>query len=97
VNNAFTPSEPEIKRAQDVVLAFRDAQAKGRSVVALGSKMIDPPVVQRALRTIELAIAAGRLATDWDAPSVALSAAKGLCAGKEDSSASPQNDKRTEA
>jgi citrate lyase subunit beta/citryl-CoA lyase len=97
VNNAFTPSEPEIKRAQDVVLAFKDAQAKGRSVVALGSKMIDPPVVQRALRTIELAIAAGRLAADWDASSVTLSAAKGLSAGKEDSSASPQNDKRTEA
>jgi citrate lyase subunit beta/citryl-CoA lyase len=65
VNDAFTPSEPEIKRAQDVVLAFKDAQAKGRNVVALGSKMIDPPVVQRALRTIELAIAAGRLTADW--------------------------------
>jgi citrate lyase subunit beta/citryl-CoA lyase len=70
VNNAFTPSEVEIRRAQDVVKAFKDAQAKGRNVVALGSKMIDPPVVQRALRTIELAISAGRLAADWEsAPS----------------------------
>jgi citrate lyase subunit beta/citryl-CoA lyase len=70
VNNAFTPSETEIRRAQDVVRAFKDAQSKGRNVVALGSKMIDPPVVQRALRTIELAISAGRLAADWDsAPS----------------------------
>jgi citrate lyase subunit beta/citryl-CoA lyase len=70
VNNAFTPSETEIRRAQDVVRAFKDAQAKGRNVVALGSKMIDPPVVERALRTIELAISAGRLAADWDsAPS----------------------------
>jgi citrate lyase subunit beta/citryl-CoA lyase len=97
VNNAFTPSVSEIKRAQEVVSAFGDAQAKGRNVVALGSKMIDPPVVQRALRTIERAISAGRLASDWNAPSVTLSAAKGLCTDKEDSSASPQNDKRTEA
>jgi len=66
VNSAFTPSETEVKRAQDVVLAFKEAQAKGRSVVALGSKMIDPPVVQRALRTIELALAAGRLTPDWE-------------------------------
>ena len=97
VNSAFTPSETEVKRAQDVVLAFKKAQAKGRSVVALGSKMIDPPVVRRALRTTELAIAAGRLPPDWDVPSAAPSAAQGLSGEKKDSPAAPQNDKKTEA
>ena len=66
VNEEFTPSAAEIEKAQRIVLAFKEAQAQGRNVVALGSKMIDPPVVQRALRTIGLAITAGRLAEDWD-------------------------------
>ncbi|MEK9147909.1 MAG: hypothetical protein AAB650_00555, partial [Patescibacteria group bacterium] len=34
-------------------------------VVALGSKMVDPPVVKRALRTMQMAEALALLATDW--------------------------------
>lgn len=55
VNDEFTPSAAEIDRAQGIVLAFKEAQAQGRNVVSVGSKMIDPPVVERALRTIALA------------------------------------------
>ncbi len=55
VNEAFTPSAAEIGKAQQVVAAFKEAQAQGRNVVNVGSKMIDPPVVERALRTIKMA------------------------------------------
>jgi citrate lyase subunit beta/citryl-CoA lyase len=34
-------------------------------VVSLGSKMIDPPVVKRALRTIDLALKDGIIPEDW--------------------------------
>jgi len=57
VNEAFTPSAAEIEKAQQVVLAFKEAQTQGRNVVNVGSKMIDPPVVERALRTIAMATA----------------------------------------
>ena len=65
IHRGFTPTDAEIEKARKIVIAFDEAQKKGLSVVSLGSKMIDPPVVKRAQRTIELAIAAGVLAADW--------------------------------
>ena len=65
INDAFAPTEDEIKRAKAIVTAYDDAQAKGLGVVSLGSKMIDPPVVKRALRTVDLAVASGKLAENW--------------------------------
>jgi citrate lyase subunit beta/citryl-CoA lyase len=55
VHQAFQPSEVEIERARKVVAAFAEAENKGLAVVSLGSKMIDPPVVERALKLIERA------------------------------------------
>ena len=55
VMEAFRPAASEIEKAMAVVNAFMEAEKKGLSVVSLGSKMIDPPVVKRAQRTIELA------------------------------------------
>jgi len=52
VNEAFTPSPAEVEKAKEIVAAFQEAQAQGRSVVSLGAKMIDPPVVQRARRVL---------------------------------------------
>jgi citrate lyase subunit beta/citryl-CoA lyase len=66
VNEAFTPSVAEIEKARGIVRAFKEAQAQGRNVVSVGSKMIDPPVVERALRTIKMAVSLGRLTRDWD-------------------------------
>jgi len=66
VTEAFSPPAAEIEKAQQVVRAFKEAQAQGRNVVNVGSKMIDPPVVERALRTIAMAVALGRLSADWD-------------------------------
>lgn len=52
IHETFAPSEKELEKAQKIVAAFEEAQARGLSVVSLGSKMIDPPVVQRALKTV---------------------------------------------
>jgi len=59
VHQAFAPSASEIEKAQKIVAAFEDAQQKGLAVVSLGSKMIDPPVVQRALKLVGRAKAMG--------------------------------------
>jgi len=65
VHQAFAPTESEIEKAKKIVLAFEDAEKKGLGVVSLGSKMIDPPVVKRAMKTIELAIINNIISTNW--------------------------------
>lgn len=55
IHKAFAPSKEEIEKAQKIVDAFNQAKEKGLGVVALGSKMIDPPVVKRAFNTLKLA------------------------------------------
>jgi citrate lyase subunit beta/citryl-CoA lyase len=66
VHREMTPSEFEAERAVRVVRAAREAEARGLGAVAVGSKMVDPPVVKQAFRTVELAVAGGMLAEDWD-------------------------------
>jgi citrate lyase subunit beta/citryl-CoA lyase len=61
VNNGFTPAPDEIDEARRIVEAFEEARRHRRSVVAVGRKMIDAPVVARAQRVIELARRAGLL------------------------------------
>lgn len=65
VNEVFSPTEDEIAKAKKVVLCFEEAEKKGLGVVSLGSKMIDPPVVERSVQTINRAIASGKLSKDW--------------------------------
>jgi citrate lyase subunit beta/citryl-CoA lyase len=65
VHAGFAPAADEIAKAQRVVLAFEDATRRGAGVVALGSKMVDPPVVKRALRTLRMAEALAMLPPDW--------------------------------
>jgi citrate lyase subunit beta / citryl-CoA lyase len=65
VHEAFAPNSEEIEKAKKIVLAFEDAEKKGLGVVSLGSKMIDPPVVKRAVRTINLAILNNLLKENW--------------------------------
>ncbi len=55
VHEAFAPTKDEIEKAKKIVLAFEEAEKKGLGVVALGSKMIDPPVVKRAQNVMHLA------------------------------------------
>ncbi len=65
VHEAFAPTSDEIEKAQKIVQAFEEAEKKGLGVVSLGSKMIDPPVVKRAIRTIDLAIINNLLDKNW--------------------------------
>lgn len=60
IHEAFAPSQVEIDKALKIVAAFEDAQQRGLGVVSLGSKMIDPPVVQRALKLVARAKAMGK-------------------------------------
>jgi citrate lyase subunit beta/citryl-CoA lyase len=59
IHDAFAPTMAEIERARKIVAAYNEAQQKGLGVVSLGSKMIDPPVVQRALKLMARAQAMG--------------------------------------
>jgi citrate lyase subunit beta/citryl-CoA lyase len=59
IHEAFAPTAAEIERAQKIVTAYNDAQQKGLGVVSLGSKMIDAPVVQRALKLVARAQSMG--------------------------------------
>jgi citrate lyase subunit beta/citryl-CoA lyase len=67
VHHEMTPTEKEVEAAVRVVRAAREAAARGLGAVAVGSKMVDPPVVQQAQRTVELAVAGGVLRAEWDA------------------------------
>ncbi len=55
IYEAFAPEEAELEKARRIVDAFNEAKEKGLGVVALGSKMIDPPVVKRAFNVLKLA------------------------------------------
>jgi citrate lyase subunit beta / citryl-CoA lyase len=65
VHKAFAPTEEEINKAKKIVVAFEEAEKKGLGVVALGSKMIDAPVVKRAWQTIHLGIINNLIIEDW--------------------------------
>ncbi|HKD84812.1 MAG TPA: aldolase/citrate lyase family protein [Terriglobales bacterium] len=52
IHRAFAPTMWELEKAQRIVAAYEEAQARGLGVVSLGSKMIDAPVVQRALKLV---------------------------------------------
>ncbi len=64
VNEVFAPSEKAIEKARTIIAAIKEAEKKGSGVIAVNGKMVDRPVVIRAQRTIELALASGILTED---------------------------------
>ncbi len=62
IHRAFAPTASELEKALSIVAAYEDAQAQGLGVVSLGSKMIDAPVVQRALKLVARAKQMGLMA-----------------------------------
>jgi citrate lyase subunit beta/citryl-CoA lyase len=69
IHEEFAPTVAQVERACRIAKAFEKAEEQGLGVVSLGSKMIDPPVVKRALKTVADALEAGLLEPDWrDAP-----------------------------
>ena len=65
IHENYAPDAAEIEKAKKIVNAFIEAAAKGLGVVSLGTKMIDPPVVKRAQKLIDLAITMGKLSPNW--------------------------------
>lgn len=65
IRENFAPGDADIEKAKSIVNAFKEAAEKGLGVVSLGTKMIDAPVVKRAQRTIDQAIALGKVDPDW--------------------------------
>jgi len=61
INEVFAPSEKEITKARTIIAAIKEAEERGSGVIAVNGKMVDRPVVIRAQRTIDLAIASGIL------------------------------------
>lgn len=64
IHENFAPGKQEIEKALKIYHAFKEAEKNGLGVVSLGSKMIDPPVVKRALHIIDLAKNTGKLNID---------------------------------
>jgi citrate lyase subunit beta / citryl-CoA lyase len=65
IRKGFAPDELEIGKSKNIIVAFETARRNGLSVISLGSKMIDPPVVVRAQKTIDLAVCMGLLSDTW--------------------------------
>ena len=61
IHAGYAPERTEIEKALKIDAAFRDAESRGLGVVSLGSKMIDPPVVERARKLVARARAMGLL------------------------------------
>ncbi len=55
INRVFTPDEAELRWAQEVVEAYDAAQQAGLGSIAVGGRMVDRPIYERARRTLELA------------------------------------------
>jgi citrate lyase subunit beta/citryl-CoA lyase len=66
IHDAYDPTAAEIEHARRIVAAFEKARAAGRGVVSLGSKMIDPPVIEQSRRLVAQARAAGLLTDESD-------------------------------
>ena len=59
INEVFSPTEKEVDYAYEVMEAIALAKAQGKGAIALHGKMIDAPIVARAQRTIDMAVALG--------------------------------------
>jgi citrate lyase subunit beta/citryl-CoA lyase len=59
VHDIFAPAEKEIEDAKRVLAAYEEALAKKSGVIALDGKMIDTPIVIRAQRVLDYAVAVG--------------------------------------
>ena len=65
IREGFAPDDAEIEKSKKIVYAFETAKLKGLGVATLGTKMIDLPVVVRAIKTLDLAVRLGLLSDDW--------------------------------
>ena len=62
IHGVFRPTDEEVEQARKIISVAREAEEKGIGAVAIGGKMIDRPVLERAKRTVDLA---DRLQEGW--------------------------------
>ena len=53
VNRAYLPSAEELARAERIVAAFKEAEARGAAAIQVDGQMVDYPVVYRAQALLE--------------------------------------------
>ena len=54
VNRAYLPSDEELARAERIVAAFKEAEARGAAAIQIDGQMIDYPVVHRAQALVDM-------------------------------------------
>ncbi len=59
VHEVFAPTEKEVRQAEAMIVAFREAAAKGIGVFTVNGKMVDIAFIPGAERTLRLAKASG--------------------------------------
>ena len=59
IHRIFTPTQKDIEKAVSIIYALKEARQKGSGVISLNGKMIDRPIVLRAVHQLKLAKAAG--------------------------------------
>jgi citrate lyase subunit beta / citryl-CoA lyase len=65
IRKGFSPQTDEIEKSKKIVLAYEDARKKGLGVTTIGTKMIDMPVVMRALKVMDHAVRLGLVPSGW--------------------------------
>ncbi|NOQ22374.1 MAG: citrate lyase ACP [Candidatus Aegiribacteria sp.] len=65
INEGFLPGNAALDKAKRIVLAMEQAVSEGLGAVALGSKMIDPPVAKQAQVVMDNAIRLGLISINW--------------------------------
>jgi len=61
INEYFSPDENEITLAKKIITAYKESLNKGIGVTTVENKMIDLPIVNKAKRTIEIAIKTNKI------------------------------------
>lgn len=61
VNEIYAPTQKEIESSMHIIQGAREAERKGSGVISVDGKMVDAPIIVRAQRTLDLAIASGLL------------------------------------
>jgi len=65
INEGFLPDDATLDKAKRIVTVMKQAVAQGQGAVALGSKMIDPPVAKQAQVIVDNAIRLGLISVNW--------------------------------
>lgn len=66
IHEVFAPKVEEIEYALQVIDAIKRARLMGTGVISLGGRMVDAPVVKRAVRVLRTAHAHGLVESDVD-------------------------------